>query len=170
MTMPTTDLLDELASDFWEWRAIHQPVTSDDLARIERPTGWQPDWSAAAVERHRSQLEEFERRWQQIDPTGWPVAREVDYRLIGSALARVRWELDVTRSWQRSPRFYVDQTLVALFEELLKHVPFDEARCRGLIRLLQNIPRTLEDGKNNLAAAITTTPARWKASAFIRRN
>ncbi len=136
---------------------MHQPVTSDDLARLERPPSWQPDWSASAVQRQRAQLAEFELRWQQIEPPeespAWPVVQEVDYRLMGSALARVRWELDVTRGWQRSPRFYVDQTLVALFEALLPNASFDPPRCARLVHLLQSIPRTLDDGKANLATA-----------------
>ena len=162
-----TTILDQLAADFWEWRALHQPVTSDDLARLERPPEWQPDWSAAAVDRQRAELREFELRWQQIDPSDWPVAREVDYRLIGSALARVRWELDITRGWQLSPKFYVDQTLIALFEDLLKHAPFDRPRCEGLIRLLQNIPRILEQGKINLADT-TVKPLAQAALAVLR--
>lgn len=141
----------ELASDFWEWRAIHQPVTSDDLARLERPANWRPDWSAAAVEQQRRELSAFEERWQRIDPSGWPLAHEVDYRLMGSAMARVRWELDITRGWQRSPKFYVDQTLVAIFEELLRQGAFDQPRCTNLLHLLQSIPQTLENGKANLA-------------------
>ena len=150
--MTTTEQLQALAAEFWQWRAIHQPVTSDDLARLERPAAWQADWSAAAIERQRAQLDLFEERWRRMDPSGEPVATEVDHRLIGSALARVRWELDVTRGWQRSPKFYVDQTLVALFEALLRPAPFEQARADELIRLLQNIPRLLEDGRTNLAA------------------
>jgi hypothetical protein len=45
MTEHNFDQLDQLASDFWQWRAFHQPNSSDDLPRIERPRGWEPDWS-----------------------------------------------------------------------------------------------------------------------------
>jgi hypothetical protein len=53
------DQLDQLASDFWQWRALHQPNSSDDIPRIERPRGWEPDWSQAAVERQREALTAF---------------------------------------------------------------------------------------------------------------
>jgi len=149
--MEKAEQLDELARDFWEWRARHQPVSGDDLARLERPSDWVPDWSPSAVEQQRAQRAAFERRWQQIDPSSGSVSRQVDYRLIGSALARVRWELDLTRGWERNPKFYLDQTLVALFEELLRRTPFDDLRSATVIRLLQSFPRTLEDGKINLA-------------------
>jgi hypothetical protein len=43
------------------------------------------------------------------------VPQQVDYRLIGSAIARVNWELNVTCGHERNPGFYVDQTLGLLF-------------------------------------------------------
>ena len=152
MTMKYEEL-GSLARDFWEWRARHQPVSSDDLARLERPFDWTPGWSCSAVDRQKTVLAAFEERCKQIDPGTWPIPRQVDYRLIGSALARVHWELDVTRGWQRNPKFYVDQTLIALFEELLRRRPFDQTRSAFIIRLLQSFPQTLEDGKTNLAEA-----------------
>jgi len=101
------DQLDDFAHDFWAWRAVEQPFSGDDIPRIERLAGWTPDWSAAAVARRRGELASFEERWQQLksEMDGAPVPRQVDYRLVGSALARVRWELDVSRDWQRDPAF-----------------------------------------------------------------
>jgi hypothetical protein len=34
----------QLAREFWQWRADHQPSSSDDIPRLERPGNWQPDW------------------------------------------------------------------------------------------------------------------------------
>jgi uncharacterized protein (DUF885 family) len=143
--------LAQFADEFWQWRARFQPVSSDDIPRIERPADWNPDWSQAAVEKQRADLVAFELRWRQMNASAWPVAQQVDYRLIGSALMRVRWELDVLQSWQRNPRFYVYQTMGALFEELLINRPFDEQRSETIIECLRRFPRILEDGKKNLA-------------------
>lgn len=144
------DSLDDLARDFWTWRASERPVNGDDVPRIERPEAWVPDVSAAAVERNRKQLEEFEARWRKIDASTWPVARQVDYRLMGSAMARVRWEQDILRSWQRNPEFYVGQTLGALYELLVVPPPFDGARTRQVVATLNSFPRTLGDAEKNL--------------------
>lgn len=153
--MPTnemkTDSLDRLAQDFWSWRARTQPNSNDDIPRVERPRGWAPDWSRASVRKQREDLAAFENRWKHMNPSSWPVAPQVDYRLIGAAMARVRWELDVLRSWELNPRFYVYQTLGALFEDLLKNRPFDVERSAEIIRCLQRFPRLLEQGKINLA-------------------
>jgi uncharacterized protein (DUF885 family) len=144
------DSLDDLARDFWAWRAAKQPISSDDIPRLERPAGWLPDWSSAAVARYRQQLQEFETRWKKIDASSWPVPQQVDYRLIGSAIARVRWELEVVRNWQRDPTFYIEQTAGAYFHLLLQPPPFDAERTRHIVSTLAAIPRTIENAKENL--------------------
>jgi uncharacterized protein (DUF885 family) len=144
------DALDDLARDFWTWRASQQPLSHDDIPRIERPADWVPDWSRATVERRRGELAAFERRWKSIDASAFPVPRQVDHRLMGSALARVRWELDVTRGWRRNPTFYVAQTLGGIFEHLLPPPPFDEQRSRQVLLQMRSIPATIEAARENL--------------------
>jgi uncharacterized protein (DUF885 family) len=145
------DSLDKLASDFWTWRAKYRPFTGDDVPRMEHPGGMR-DWSAAAVAKQRVDLAEFERRWKDLHTDGWPVGRMVDYRLMGSAIARIHWELDVNPRWQRDPAFYVEQTAGALLEELLPPPPFDDAGRREILARAENIPAILEQGKINLKA------------------
>jgi Bacterial protein of unknown function (DUF885) len=145
------DDLADLARDFWAWRAAEQPVSGDDIPRIERPADWTPDWSPATVAKRRADLAAFEDRWKKLDVSSWPVAQQVDDRLIGSALERVRWELDVTRSWQRNPRFYVQQTLGSIFELLIQPPPFGAARSAAIVRRLKAVPRTVEDAETNLS-------------------
>jgi uncharacterized protein (DUF885 family) len=148
------DEVDDLAHDFWNWRAAEQPISSDDIPRIERPTNWTPDWSPKAVAGYRKHLVDFESRWKKIDASRWPVPRQVDYRLIGSAIARVRWELEITRNWQRHPLFYVDQSLGAYFHLLLPPPPFDAARTQQIIAILNSIPATIDDAKQNLTQPV----------------
>jgi hypothetical protein len=78
----------------------------------------------------------------------------VDYRLIGSAIARVSWELDVTRGWQRNPVFYLEQTLGALHDPLTPVPPFDAARSTAIVRRVERIPATLAEGRANLTEAV----------------
>ena len=148
--------LDDLARDFWAWRALEQPFSGDDIPRIERPAGWTPDWSAATVARRRQELAGFAERWKQLkgEMAGAPVPRQVDYRLVGSALARVRWELDVTRNWQRDPAFYLFQSLGGVFELLLPPPAFTEARSAEIVRRLKATPRLCEEAKTNLSEAV----------------
>lgn len=148
------DELDSLARDFWEWRRVNQPLTGDDIPRIERPKDWVPDWSPESVSARVEALTELEVRYLRLDPSSWPVARQVDYRLIGSALARARWELDVLRDWKRNPLFYHQQTLGSLFEVLLRPSPVDEERRSQLRLRIRQIPKTVEAAKKNLDEAV----------------
>jgi uncharacterized protein (DUF885 family) len=149
-----TDSLDQFASEFWAWRAQYRPFTFDDVPRIEHAPGMR-DWSAATVAKQQADLAAFERRWKAMRTDGWPVARLVDHRLLGSALARVRWELDVNPRWQRDPAFYVEQTVDALQEELMPPAPLNEARSRDIVARTENIPAILEQAKLNLKAIAT---------------
>ena len=151
MTTATYDQLQQLADDFWTWRAANQPITSDDIPRIERPDDWAPGWSRGAIERRRRELKEFSARHEAIDSRSWPVSQQVDFRLIGSAIARVHWELNITRGQECNPGFYVDQTLGLLFLLMLPPPPFTAARSRKIVRALQSFPATVANAKENLA-------------------
>jgi uncharacterized protein (DUF885 family) len=144
-----TESVDKLANDFWSWRAKYAPFTGDDVNRIERPGGTR-DWSRASIDKQRKDLAEFEARWKKIDPAQSPIAKQVDYKLIGSALARVRWELDVNPRWRRDPNFYIAQTLTALAEALTVPAPYDEAHSREILNRIENIPPILEQAAQNL--------------------
>src|SRR5436853_1395868 len=141
--------LDKLADDFWTWRARYAPFNGDDVPRIERSGGMR-DWSRASIDKRRKDLTEFEARWKKIDANKWPIAKQVDYRLIGSALSRVRWELDVNPGWRRDPTFYIAQTLTALVEALTVPAPYDESRSREILTRIGNIPSILRQGAENL--------------------
>ena len=141
--------LEKLADDFWTWRAKYAPFTGDDVNRLERPGGIR-DWSRASVDQRRNDLKQFETRWKNVDSGSWPVSQQVDYKLIGSALSRVRWELDVNPRWKRDPNFYVEQTLTALAEALTIPAPYGEARSREILTRVENIPSILEQGSENL--------------------
>jgi hypothetical protein len=145
------DSLEQLATDFWAWRAKYRPFTFDDVPRMEHAGGVR-DWSAGAIAKQREELAEFERRWGAMRREDWPLGQRVDYRLMGSAMARVRWELDVNPRWERDPTFYLEQTIDALLEELIPPGPFSEARAREIVARVENIPAIVEQGEANLKA------------------
>src|SRR6266513_3932087 len=146
---PETEALDKLAGDVWTWRAKYAPFTDDDVNRIERPGGTR-DWSRAQIDNQRKDLAEFEARWKKIDIRGWPVPKQVDYKLIGSALSRVHWELDVNPRWKRDPTFYIAQTLTPVVEALTEPGPYDAARSQEILTRIENIPSILQQGAENL--------------------
>jgi Bacterial protein of unknown function (DUF885) len=145
------DSLDQFASQFWTWRAQFRPFTFDDVPRMEHTPGAR-DWSALSIARQGADLATFERQWKTLPTTGLAVARQVDYRLIGSAIARVRWELVLNPRWQRDPAFYVEQTVGALQDALMPPPPFSAERSQEIVARTENIPSILEQGKLNLKA------------------
>jgi len=146
--------LHALAREFFAWRAVTQPATFDDIMRVERPDGWVPDWSREALHDNKAQRLRFQNRLEDLDRTGWTVADSVDYLLLRSAISRVDYELNVVRSAQRDPGFYIQQTLGAVYELILQPPPFREQRARNIVLRLESIPRTLEHSRANLTDAV----------------
>src|SRR5947209_2086302 len=142
--------LDALSEAFWSWRATEQPFTNDDIPRIERAGNFTVDWSPAAVKGYRSRIAGFESQWRALDLTGASVADQVDYRLLGSAIARVYWELDVMPMWRENPDFYVQQSLGSVYAIILPPGPFAEGRQEQLLARLERIPATLDAARQNL--------------------
>ena len=145
------DDLQQLDADYWAWRASEQPFSEDDIPRIERSPHFQVDWSPAAITGYRQAIRAFEQRWLSLQPAPSAArAQQVDYRLVGSAIARARFELDLRRSWQRHPGFYVDQTLGSVYEVLLPPAPIDASRHAVVLDRLERIPTTLMAARDNL--------------------
>ena len=143
------DSLEQLANDLWAWRAKYAPFTGDDVNRIEWPGGMR-DWSRASISQRQKDWAGFDTRWRKLDPAQWPIPKQVDYKLIGSALSRVRWELELNPRWKRDPNFYIEQTLTALAEALTVPAPYDEAGSREILTRIENIPSILRQGSENL--------------------
>lgn len=144
----------ELSREFWAWRATTQPFNTDDIPRIERPAGAKRSWSVESVQDQRMKLLSFERRWKELEPVNRTPTQQVDYKLVGSALARVRWELDWNRRWQRDPEFYVEQTLTPVHELLAIPPPYTEAQSDEIVSRLENIPSILDEARSSLTEPV----------------
>ena len=143
--------LEKLAEEFWTWRLATLPDCRDDLPRVQRPPGWLPDWSAGAIADRGRTLAELTRRHRDLDLSAEPVSVQVDGRLLGSALAKAHWELELIRGWERHPEFYLDQSLVPVYLLLLEPPPFDDQRATAIVDRLRNVPVVLEQARENLA-------------------
>ena len=155
------DELQIFSQDFWSWRARYAPFSGDDVNRMERPGGLR-DWSRAAIDKRSADLRNFEGRWKKLENASRPIPSQVDYRLLGSAIARVHWELELNPRWKRDPNFYIDQTLTALAEALTVPAPFDAVRSREILARIDNIPAILQSGTENL----TNPPAPFATVAI----
>lgn len=146
--------VEDLGINFWNWRVLQQPRSHDDIPRIERPRNWKPAWSSKNVAEYRETISQFHEIWRSIDvgsaiEPNLDKADWVDYQLLGSAIARVIWELDYIKVWQEQPRFYIDQTIGVLFDLLLPP-NINEDRIEQAIFILNNTNEILQTGWANL--------------------
>jgi hypothetical protein len=140
-----------IGQEFWEWRHAQAPATRDDICRVRRPAGWTAKWAAEDVATYRLRVAEFANRLGRVDVSSVSVADRIDAQLLRSAVARARWELDDVRNWACNPSFYVDQSLGAVFELLLRRPPFGAEFVAELMGRLTAIPAILTSGLDNLA-------------------
>lgn len=165
MTSTAADL-ERLGAEFWAWRAVNSFRSADDIPRIERPAGWLPRFDADGVAAQRRELDGFVERWRATDASSWPIPAQVDHRLLGSALARVHWELDVLRNWQRDAVFLTSQILGPWFDLLLAPPPFDAERQRSLAHALTAMPAAVDQAIANLERSGVATLARVAAASL----
>ena len=146
--------LQALAAEFFEWRRVQQPVTGDDIPRVERPEAWVPDFSPEALDEYRGRHRAFLQALDQLDTEGWNIGDQVDAQLLKAAIERVHWELDVLKSPQRNPLFYLDQTLGSIFELLILSSPITASRAENILLRLEHFPSTLKSARINLDQAV----------------
>jgi hypothetical protein len=152
-----------LAAKFFEWRRIQQPVSGDDIPRVERPHGWVPNYSPQALLDYQTGYDAFMRALEHLNQENWTLADQVDARLLRAAIERVHWELNVLKAPQRNPLFYVHQTLGSVFELLVLSSPITARRAENILLRLEQIPKTLKSARKNL-----NQPVRPFAHATIK--
>jgi len=143
-----------LAADFFEWRRVQQPVTGDDITRVERPDGWVPDYSPDALEAYRERYSAYVASLDNLEIDDWPVQAQVDARLLRAAVQRVHWELNILKAPHRNPLFYLNQTLGSVFELLIISSPMTETRAENILLRLEQFPKTLKSARKNLDQAV----------------
>jgi len=65
-----------------------------------------PDYSASAMSVLNSQPAQFLSRLAEIDPSRWPVDRQVDYHIVRAELNGFDFDLRVLRPWSKDACFY----------------------------------------------------------------
>jgi len=143
----------DLLSLFQEWRTFQRPPVVEGV----------PDYSVTAMAAQHAQLADFQARLAAIEPTQWPVARQVDYRIVQAEMNGLDFDHRVLKPWSRNPAFYVtvfpnqsDQPAregpfayggIELWSYRFPLSPEDAERVRTGLRI---IPRLLGKARENL--------------------
>lgn len=159
---PALASYDQLVALHAEWRAFEAPAMRDGV----------PDYTPAAMRRKLEGLREFRARLDAIDPRDWPVARQVDHRLVRAEMNGLEFHLRVLQPWARDPSFY------ASVRDSQSDTPAEEGpTIHGAIRLwkypvwprtsLSKLRSLTRDEQRGLAAELRTVP---KLLAQARTN
>ena len=146
--------LQELGEAVYAWRLQNQPFDDDDVTRLERPAGWLPEWSPAAIAKADAALQNLEQRLAAIDLNQLSRPEQVNYLLLRSELERADFERHVMSRIARDPDFYLAQSCGVVYNYVLRPAPFDERRAAAVIRQIEQIPETLDAARLNLTSPV----------------
>lgn len=108
-----------------------------------------PDYTQAAMSRQKTDLDTFKKRLRAIDPSRWPVPRQVDYHVVRAQLNDLEFTHRVVKPWARDPGHYVDLVRRAPHPDL----PVKGDELRQVQEQFRAVPRILEQGRRNLTNA-----------------
>jgi hypothetical protein len=148
-----TSRYEDLVTFFREWREFQKPRRIDGV----------PDYSAAAMAAQRQSLARYRRRLGQIDPSGWPVAQQVDYEIVRAEMNGLDFDHRVLKPWANNPAFYAT-VFTEESDQPAREGPFADGavdvwthsfpltaeRAAVMDAGVRAIPKLLEQAKKNL--------------------
>jgi hypothetical protein len=150
---PRSARYEDLLSFFREWRAFQKPRLVDGV----------PDYSSGAMAAQQRGLASWRQRLAAIDPSGWSVARQVDYHVVRAEIAGLDFDHRVLKPWANNPAFYVtvfteesDQPARegpfawGSVELWTYEFPLSAERAAQLNSQIRAIPKLLAQAKTNL--------------------
>jgi len=150
---PRSTRYEDLVSLFGEWRSFQKPKSIDGV----------PDYTAAAMAAQRKALADYRRRLTAIDPSGWPISRQVDYHVVRAEMNGLDFDHRILRPWANNPAFYVtvfaeesDQPAregpfaYGAVELWTDTFPLTPERALEMDSRIRAIPKLLAQAKSNL--------------------
>ena len=147
------DGYEALVGLFREWRTFERPPLRDGA----------PDYTAATFERRHAELAALRARLRGIDYSKWPVAQQVDYRIVLAEMNGLDFYIRVLKPWTRDPAFYkplyTEQSDTPAHEGPTHHAaielwtysfPLDAVSESRLAGELHGIPPLLVQARGNL--------------------
>lgn len=138
---------------FHRWRAFEDPPRYQGA----------PDYRAETFAQRQDSFELLREELMALDTTGWPVAQQVDWRLVWAEMNGYDFNRRVLKPWQRDPAFYKTvwtarsdvpahegPTHHATLELWTYHFPLDAEARKRLKQDLAVIPVLNEQARQNL--------------------
>ena len=144
---------DDLLALFAEWRAFERPPWRDG----------EPDYTAETFDERHAAFQAYRARLDAINPTGWPIPRQVDWHLVRAEMNGFDFNYRVLKPWARDPAFYETiwmqrsdvpghegPTHHALTELWTYRFPLSAGEEKRLIADLGVIPPLMQQARRNL--------------------
>jgi uncharacterized protein (DUF885 family) len=108
------------------------------------------DLSRSAIDAHVRALAGFSRRLNQIDAALLPPTEQVDHPVISANVDARMYELEVLRTFERSPQVYADLIGTSLAGQALFAYAPDTERARRVVSKLRQVPRLAQAARDNI--------------------
>jgi len=139
-----------LVSLYQEFRKSIRPKVTNGI----------PDYTANAMERQKSRLDEMQRRLYAIDPIDLSTSQQVDYHLVRAEMNGLEFYHRVIRPWSTDPDFYATRNIEIRRMPSI-HLTEDDITTKDIILgwiknkeelqlKLRAVPKILEQAKENL--------------------
>jgi uncharacterized protein (DUF885 family) len=109
------------------------------------------DLSFRGVQKERDYLVDLHKRLEAFDQNALTPEDRADRDIISYEIGRSLFDLDVARSWQRSPQTYVELIGGALFNPFVLEYAPKQDRYRHIIARLEKIPNFLDVARRQLS-------------------
>ena len=111
------------------------------------------DFRRGAIETHLSALAGFARRLDAIPVDGLPVHEQVDHGIVAANIRGRVFELEQTRTWERSPHMYGEILASSLATQAIFTYAPEEERARRVLSKLRQVPRLIQAARENVKDA-----------------
>ncbi len=95
-TNHSSNRYEDLLILFKEFREFQKPKVTDGV----------PDYTADAMNKQKREVRTFQNRLAAIDPSSWPIAKQVDYHIVRAEMNGLEFDHRVLKPWSRDPCFY----------------------------------------------------------------
>src|SRR5688572_14304548 len=108
------------------------------------------DLSRPGIENHVRALAGFGRRLNQIDASHLTRVEQTEHAIVASNVEARMYDLEVVRTWDRSPQMYADTIGIGLAGQALFAYAPEAERARRVVSKLRQVPRLVQAARDNI--------------------
>ena len=108
------------------------------------------DLSRPGIDNHVRALAGFSRRLNQIDASHLTPVEQTERAVVAANVEARMYDLEVVRTWDRSPQMYADTIGIGLAGQALFGYAPEAERARRVVSKLRQVPRLVQAARDNI--------------------